>query len=66
MSSRSQDANRMAQLAVQLERIAAFNVQLVNLTKEYNASFDILTARIENLDEANDDLDRRILALERG
>ena len=66
MSSRAQDADRLAQLARQLHNVAATNVQLVNLLEEINTSLRALTSQVNDLEQESDDLDRRILALERG
>jgi len=64
MSSRSNDAATLAQLARQLQCIAGTNVQLVNLIEEINTSLGALTSRVNDLEEANDDLERRLLKAE--
>jgi hypothetical protein len=44
--------------------VAGTNVQLVNLIEEINTSLRALTSQVNDLEEANNDLERRLLPLE--
>jgi hypothetical protein len=44
--------------------VAGTNVQLVNLIEEINTSLRALTSQVNDLEQANDDLERRLLKAE--
>jgi exonuclease VII small subunit len=64
MSSRSQDSAKLAELATQLES-QANNLNLAaELLTRYNEAINALEQRVIELEQANDDLERRLMSLE--
>jgi hypothetical protein len=61
MSSRSQDAATLAELAKQVHSLAAGNVKLVTIIDDISSSLDDLTCQVNELEE---EVDR--LSLNRG
>jgi hypothetical protein len=64
MSSRKQDSARLSELGQQLHSIAGGAVQMVGLLEQLNNALGVLSSKVQMLEEANDDLERRLLALE--
>jgi hypothetical protein len=58
MSSRSQDAATLAELAKQVHSLAAGNVKLVSVVEEINTSLASLTSQVNDLEEEVDRLNR--------
>lgn len=64
MSSRKQDSSRLSELAQQLHSIAGGSVQMVGLLEQLNNALGVISSKVQVLEEANDDLERRLLELE--
>jgi len=58
MSSRSQDAAKLAELSQQLHTIAEGFVKLVNVVEEVNTSLQALTCQVNEIEEEIDRLNR--------
>ena len=58
MSSRSQDAATLAELAKQVHHLAAGNVKLVSVLEEITTSLASLTSQVNDLEEEADRLNR--------
>lgn len=65
MSSRSQDAATLAQLATLVTGIASRLHHIDRIFSALNDAINSLEQRSIELEQANDDLDRRLLGLER-
>jgi hypothetical protein len=65
MSSRAQDSQRLATLATQLNDLAAGLVKIVGVVQEIHEEVALLQHRFSSLDSSLDDVDRRVLNLER-
>jgi ABC-type transporter Mla subunit MlaD len=65
MSSRSQDAATVAQLAALVAGVESRLHTASQIFQTLNDAIDLLEQQTQELSEANDDLDRRILALEK-
>lgn len=66
MSSRSNDSQRLATLATQISDVAAGCVRMVGVLSSLNEDYRALHGQVSELSEALDDLERRLLVLERG
>jgi hypothetical protein len=64
MSSRKQDSVRLSEMAQQLHSIAGGAVQMVGLLEQLNNALGVLSVKVQVLEEANDDFERRLLDLE--
>ena len=58
MSSRSQDAATLAELAKQVHSLAAGSVKLVSVVAEINSSLAALSSQVTDLEEEIDRLNR--------
>lgn len=59
MSSRSQDAAKLAQLATKHEEVVSLLLRLTEFVKEVDTRLSATLSQLEALDEAHDDLERR-------
>ena len=66
MSSRKQDATKLAELATQLESQASNLNLAAQLFARYNEAINALEQRVIELEQANDDLERRHLSFTEG
>jgi hypothetical protein len=66
MSSRSQDAATLAELATHVATHASHLEKTATILSRFNEVLTILEQQNVELNEANDDLDRRLAVLERG
>jgi len=66
MSSRSQAAATLAELATHVATHASHLEKTATILSRFNDVLTLLEQQNVELSEANDDLDRRITALERG
>jgi exonuclease VII small subunit len=66
MSSRKLDKGLQIEMATMIAEQAGQLAKATALLGHFNKSITRLEQQLQELSEANDDLDRRILALERG
>jgi exonuclease VII small subunit len=66
MSSRKQDSATVAELAEHVASHASHLEKAATILGRFHEALTLLEQQAQELSEANDDLDRRILALERG
>lgn len=64
MSSRSQDSAKLAELATQLESQASNLNLAAQLLARYNEAINALEQRVIELEQDNDDFERRLMSLE--
>ena len=65
MSSRSQDSQRLADLATQITDVAAGCVKMVGVLSQVNTELADLSREVTDISNAIDELDKRLITLER-